>query len=63
MYHHYRDFYGCSAVIHQTRSGFDLRVWTPYCTKLIHRKTYRSMHGARTAMGRLSDGWREVQDA
>ena len=58
MKRYYRDFYGCTASISQMRNGkFKLRV---FAGKTI-TKTYETFRGARSAMARMSDGWREVQ--
>lgn len=59
MKKYFRDFYGCTASIAKTRSGlYELRVFAGKTTK----KRYETYRGARAAMSRMSDGWREVPE-
>ena len=52
------DFYGCHADLCQYRSGTTrLIIRNPHGT-VIHRKEYRTWRGARIAMGKLGDCWR-----
>lgn len=59
MKRYYRDAYGCTASISETPKSATLRVCNAHGT-CIHKRRYGSYRGARTAMGRMSDGWREV---
>ena len=55
---YFRDFYGCTASISETRDGrYALCSTAGHCRTTAKYDTYR---GARQAMGRMSDGWREV---
>lgn len=58
MKHYYRDIYGATASIEEHRDGgATLRT----CAGLVKTaKRYASRKGARIAMGRMGDGWREV---
>ena len=60
MKKYYRDFYGGTATIAPARGGgFRLKVAAKFGP--VHtNKVYKTERGARTAMGRLSDGWNEV---
>ena len=53
---YYRGIYGCSASIKIGRESALLTVRNPY-GEMIHRKRYKTSHGARIAMGKMSDGW------
>ena len=56
----FRDFFGCTAEITETRHGeYRLTTWTPQGIPVIN-KVYGTYRGARIAMGRMSDGWKEV---
>lgn len=56
---YYRDFYGGTASIRERRdSTWLLTVRTCYGNR-IHCKAYPTERGARIAMGRLSDAWKE----
>lgn len=60
MKKHFRDFYGCTASITVMRDGrAKLVVRTPG-GKLVTRGEYKTERGARIAMGRSSDGWRQI---
>ena len=54
------DFYGCSASIRLSPSGCAHLIVRDAWGKKIHDKMYVTLRGARIAMGRMSDGWREV---
>ena len=57
MKRYYRDFYGSTASIEETPRGkWRLRVYAG----TWHVSTYETFRGARAAMARMSDGWREV---
>ena len=56
---YYRDSYGCTASIMTKKNNPDfaeLVVRNQY-GKLIQKKQYRSLKGAKIALGKLSDGW------
>lgn len=54
----YTDFYGCHADLCQYASGTTrLTIRTQHGT-IIHRKEYRTWIGAKIAMGKLGDCWR-----
>lgn len=53
---YYVDPYGCTASIRQCQDGhWHLRICTPHGAP-IHNKKYPTYHGARTALGQLSEG-------
>jgi len=56
---YFKDFYGCSASIKQTKNGYLLTVCDGYGRRFL-RKTYSSERGARISLGRTGDGWREL---
>ena len=56
---YYHDPYGCTASIRQRQDGqWQLRICTPTGV-LFHNKTYPTHHGAKTALGRMSEGMME----
>ena len=56
----FRDFYGCSAAIVVARDGsVRLTASDPYGIRFWNR-SYTSYRSARSALGQLSEGWREV---
>lgn len=56
----FRDFYGCTAAIVTARNGsVRLTASDPYGSRFWNR-TYASYRSARSALGQLSEGWREV---
>lgn len=58
---HFRDFYGCTASISEGRGEFPFRLRVSAANG--HRfcdRTYATYRGARAAMGRMGDCWREV---
>ena len=57
MKKYYKDFYGCTASIEEHRDGSATLRMVAGNTRT--EKTYKSVRGARVAMGKLSDGWRE----
>ena len=59
MKRYYRDAYGCTASISETPKAVTLCVCSAQGA-YIHRRRYKTFRGARAAMGRMSDGWREV---
>lgn len=59
MKRYYKDAYGCTASISETPKAATLRVCDAHGA-CIHKKRYGNFRGARIAMGRMSDGWREV---
>lgn len=56
----YTDFYGCTATLQQAagRETTKLTVRTSG-GHLIHRQEYHTWRGAKIAMGKLGDCWRE----
>ncbi len=56
---YFKDFYGGSASIGETARGHVLTVCDGSGRRVL-RRTYGTYRGARAAMGRASDGWREV---
>jgi hypothetical protein len=56
---HYADFYGCTASIAKITTGYRLRIRTSL-GKVIKNCVYNTERGAKSAMSRASDGWREV---
>ena len=61
MKRYFKDFYGSSASITATRDGSFRLIIRLDNGKLFHRKTYATERGARVAMGRMSEGWRETR--
>lgn len=59
MIKRFKDFYGGKATIKPTTFGTILTIRSGY-GKLVHKKTYKTERGARIAMGRISEGWREL---
>ena len=57
----YKGVYGDSASITINRDGSAKLVVKTCYGKTVARKVYSTEHGARVAMGRMSDGWREVK--
>lgn len=58
----FKDFYGCTASIEDTRRGeypFRLRVSAANGHRFCDR-TYASYKAARCAMGRMGDCWKET---
>lgn len=55
----FKDFYGCTASISESSNGYRLRVSNAYGSR-IKNQLYTSYRGARSAMGRMSDCWKEV---
>ena len=54
----YTDIYGCTADLCEYPSGTTrLTVRDPRGT-IIHRKEYNTWRGAKVALGKLSDGWK-----
>lgn len=60
MKKNYKDFYGCTASITVARDGRAKLVMRTAGGKLIARGEYKTERGARIAMGRSSDGWRQI---
>lgn len=56
---YFKDCYGCTAVIEEKAEGARLKVSNAHGGRIAN-KLYKSYRGARIAMGRMSDGWREV---
>lgn len=55
----FKDVYGCTARIKVYRDGCAaLFVSDPYGKRIVAKK-YKNEHGAKIAMGKLSDGWKE----
>lgn len=56
----FKDFYGCTASIDETRGEypFRLRISTSNGHRFCDR-SYTTYKGARAAMGRMGDCWRE----
>lgn len=57
MKRYYKDFYGCTASIEEHRDGSATLRMVAGNTKT--KKTYKTVHGAKVAIGKLSDGWKE----
>lgn len=57
----FKDFYGCTASISESSNGFRLRV-SNGCGQRIKNQLYTSYRGARSAMSRMSDCWKEVAE-
>lgn len=55
----YEDFYGCTATIKPSGGGVTLVMKTG-SGRLIAKKEYPTERGAKIAMGKSGDGWREV---
>ena len=56
----YKDFYGGWASVTKHRNGtFGLIVKTLH-GRVTLKKDYQSLRGAKIAMNRISDGWKEV---
>jgi len=61
MKKYYRDFYGNTASISKTNdSRFRLKVRVSN-GQLVHNKVYDTERGAKIALGRSSDGWKELK--
>lgn len=56
----YKNFYGCTASITETREGARLICRTPQ-GKIIKKSNHKNCVAARSAMYRLGDGWRELK--
>jgi len=54
----FKDFYGGTATIRETYDGVKLTV--SVMGKRIVNKTYSSERGARIAMGKVGDCWKEA---
>lgn len=55
----YIDFYGCHADLCQYLGRDTTRLTIRNASGgIIHRKEYKTWHGAKTAMGKLGDCWR-----
>jgi len=56
MVRRFKDFYGCESTIEQVENGkWLLRTFTDWGLLLI-KKAYKTENGARTALGRFSEG-------
>ena len=56
----FESFYGGQDTIVETRKGtFVLKSWTSH-GKLIHNKEYATYKGARVALGKITNGVKEV---
>ena len=55
----YHDFYGCQAIIKPSEDGTVRLTIRDYRNRPIHAKSYKTERGARIAMGKMSDGWKE----
>lgn len=56
---YYKDSYGCRASITLGRNGYRLWITDNYGITLWKR-IYKTYRGAKSAMGRQSDSWKEV---
>lgn len=61
MKKYFKDFYGCSASITIKASGTAVLKVSDSYGKRFWNKEHKSERGARCAMAKLSDGWREVK--
>lgn len=59
MKRYFKDVYGATASILTHRDG--TATLTVCCGGKRSRKTYNTERGARSAMGRMSDEWKEVK--
>ena len=59
MKKYFKDFYGATASIQTGRDG-TAKLMVSAGGKRIVNKTYNTERGARVAMGRIGDGWREI---
>jgi hypothetical protein len=57
----YKDFYGCTATIRTSKGQYKLVMKTA-AGKTIGNNLYDTFNGARIAMGKSSDGWKEVKE-
>ena len=60
MKKYFKDFYGSTASITVFRDGRAKLVIRTLGSKVVTRGEYKTERGARIAMGRESDGWRQV---
>lgn len=60
MKKNYKDFYGCTASITVYRDGRAKLVIRTPGNKYVTRGEYKTERGARIAMGRASDCWRQI---
>ena len=64
MKKYYKDFYGSTASIEEVQNGGAtfFRLKTCCSNGLIReQKHYKTFRGARIALGRMSDDWKEVK--
>ncbi len=54
----YKDFYGATATIKKTYDGYKLVV--SVMGRKVISKTYNTERGAKIAMGRVGDAWRQI---
>lgn len=59
MTRYFRDFYGCTASIKNNRGRYLLRVSDRYGSPILE-KGYESLRGAKIAMGKIGDCWKEL---
>lgn len=63
MRYDYVDFYGCRATITVYPNGSaEMQVYTPDGHKFLDR-SYKNFRGARSALGRYSDGTAKMTDS
>lgn len=58
---YFKDIYGATASIRIHRDG--TATLTVFCGGKRHRKTYNTERGARIALGKWSDEWKEKEGA
>lgn len=56
---YFKDFYGCTASIKENAGCYWLRVSNAHGRR-IKNAAYETYRGARSAMGRMGDCWKEV---
>ena len=59
MNKYFRSLYGSTASIKKHENKFRLRIRDQY-GNLYHNKAYTSYRGARIALGRTGDDWKDV---
>ena len=61
MTRYYKDIYGCTASITEDWTTYHLRVSNAYGQRILSKR-YTTFRGARIAMGKMSDCWREIKE-
>lgn len=58
---YYRDAYGCTASLRTRKDGSAVLKVSDGHGKRFWNVTYMTERGARIALGKLSDGWKEIK--